>query len=105
MQVGELPIQLDPSVQTIWVDSMNLQAYEESKTTTLYFHTAILFPPELMRRQEVARLHMTVGQACKIVDLMARHFNHYPTKADKSEEGDGDRKEQTPQQPSSGGGG
>lgn len=82
---------------------MNLQAYEESRTTTLFFQTAVTFPPESMRRQEVARLRMTVEHACRMIDVMARHFGYYPTKTDESKEGSDDKKEQTPQQQGSGG--
>ena len=90
--IQELPIQIDPSLHTVWVDSMNLQAYEESRTTTLHFHTAVVFPLDHMRRQEVARLQMTVGHACKMIDVMARHFDYYPKRTDKSKEGLDDAK-------------
>lgn len=82
---------------------MNLLAYEESRTTTLFFHTAVVFPPDSMRRQEIARLQMTVEHACKMIDVMARHFDYYPKKKDKSKKGSDDAKKQTPQQHGSGG--
>ncbi len=82
--IQDLPVQIDPSLRTVWVDSMNLQGYLESRTTTLYFHTAVLYPIDSMRRQEVARLQMTVGHACKMIDVMAQHFNYYPKRTDKS---------------------
>ncbi|MCZ6850798.1 MAG: hypothetical protein O7F17_04080, partial [Planctomycetota bacterium] len=65
---------------------------EESRTATLYFQTAVFFPPDNMRRQEVARLQMTVGHACKMIDVMAQHFDYYPKRKDKSEEGSDDAK-------------
>ena len=84
--IQELPIQIDPSLNTVWVDSMNIMEYEESQTTTLFFHTAVLFPIDSMRRQEVARLQMTKSHACKIIDAMARHLDYYPKKVEESKD-------------------
>lgn len=61
-------------------------AIDESNTAILHFHTAVVFPPDSMRRQEVARLQMTTKLAHSIIDVMARHLDYYPKKADKSKE-------------------
>lgn len=90
--VQDLPIQIDLSLHTVWVDSMNIMAIAESNTAILHFHTAVLFPPDSMRRQEIARLQMTTKLAHSIIDAMARHLDYYPKKADKSKAESADAK-------------
>ena len=75
LNINELPQIGNASVVSSWVDSMQFLLRPDEQLATCRFWTAL---PE--GNYEVCRLQMTIGHARRMIDVMAKQVDHYPSR-------------------------
>lgn len=80
INLAQIPVTTNPHIQSAWVDSMNLFLRSDAPVAMLRFLAIV--PPNTM--MEVARIHTTTDHLKKIIDVLCKNLDHYPTKPRQS---------------------
>ena len=74
IDMSKLPKELNPSLQLVWIDRMEIAVRADTPVATLRFYTAMVD-----HLSEVSRLQTSVTHIKSIIDVLCRNVEYYPT--------------------------